>query len=221
MDKTKFWDGDRLSKLAFSRAGGALVESSVAIGSVLSAEHFFPDVKHKIIDAVDKNLVAPHLAMFEKLADKWPSLEGRAGQIERRALGDAEKSNKFATALVRFASIEAVESAVQSAAVSCFEHKIMGLPKVSGTAWERQAKHMPTFVATKTVHLLTFIATNTVLLKQSEHMQAGLSSFLQTNLGQDKKSADDYASVLVNWTIPELFALPVTLLMANKMYQHG
>ncbi len=208
---------DRRLRLLTARGGAEVASMGSAIGAVYFAEKLSPERLKDVQDFLAKNLVAPYLSSFDKLADKMPGFEGSEGVELRHKMSDDEKTQYFAEGLVNY-SLMAGGGVVGQTAIQWLLDHVLGL-HMHGSFGQGAKKMAIATTVDRGIQLGSIALLTTAMPEASEKLQRSVARNVFKRLGvKDDHVAESNARYLVTWQLPNLVGWVGSLGFLDKVY---
>lgn len=192
---------DRRLRLVFGRGGAEAATVATSFGALHYAEKLTPEKLKGLKAFTAKHIIAPHLEMFDKMADKMPGFEGPEGIKERKAMTPEQRAEYYANGIVDYSILVSGSLAGQMVAQTLLDH-MMGL-KLTGTGGEKFRKMALATTADRGLQIGTTLLLTAGMPQLTEKAQHAIAKHVLNRVGiTDEKEAEEKARAFVTLNMP-------------------
>jgi hypothetical protein len=201
--------GTKFKRIALARGGAEFVSIGCGFGGMVLAKSLLQEPLDPVKDYVAKYLVRPYLGAYETVLDKLPSLHTPDDKAEVEGMNPKQRARHYASGMVDFAAVISAGFAGQIGGQMLFD-RLSKVPEMSAKGHLRIASY------DRVAQMGAVLALNTILATPAIELQRNISSMLGKTFGMQKDHADDQASFLVNWQLPNIAGITTAILAHYK-----
>lgn len=197
-------DATKLKRIGFARLGAEGISIGCAMGGLMLSKSLLDQPLQPLKNFVADRLILPYINAYDNALDRLPSIQTPSDKDQLKGLSKHERAKRYADGMVDFSVALGAGFAGQIGGQILFD-RVCHVPQMNNKS------HLRVAFIDRSVQFGGVMLLNTLLARPSIELQHKLTNMLHKQFGMDVQHADDQASYVVNWQIPNVMGMAAAI----------